>query len=304
MNIFFLIDIFMNFFTASYTVDFQIVDSQKEIAILYFKTWFMVDFISIIPFDLILLYGGVNQISRFSRIGKLYKIVRMMKMIRLLKIAKVRNKIVKDLSHVLRIGVGFERLIFMMLIFCLLVHVIACMWIFIGTFDETSKDNWIYLKGIVDYDDYEMYFTSVYFTVTTIVTVGYGDIVASSVGEKITAVLLMITGVISFSFATGALSSIIASIDSTEAKVKERMGTLSEIRQDYSIKGDLFNKLARYIRYDHSKKQRDVIKFMEELPHKLKIELGTAIHTKMYSAVAFFQGKEHSFLGWISTVVR
>ena len=51
--------------------------------------------------------------------------------------------------------------------------------------------------------------TSFYFTITTIVTVGYGDITAISVIEKIVAVLLMITGVIAFSFATGTLASII-----------------------------------------------------------------------------------------------
>lgn len=50
---------------------------------------------------------------------------------------------------------------------------------------------------------------------TTIVTVGYGDITAESTGERLIAILLMIIGVISFSFATGALSSIIANYDAS-----------------------------------------------------------------------------------------
>ena len=85
--------------------------------------------------------------------------------------------------------------------------------IFIGKFDEDSKNNWIYAKGIVDYDNYELYVTSFYFSVTTIVTVGYGDITAISPGEKILCVLLMITGVIGFSFATGSLTSMITNMD-------------------------------------------------------------------------------------------
>jgi hypothetical protein len=80
--------------------------------------------------------------------------------------------------------------------------------IFIGKFDD-GKDNWIYSKGITDMSEGELYMTSFYFTITTIVTVGYGDITAISVIEKIVAVLLMITGVIAFSFATGTLASII-----------------------------------------------------------------------------------------------
>ena len=55
----------------------------------------------------------------------------------------------------------------------------------------------------------ELYVTSFYFTTTTILTVGYGDITPISITEKILCIFLMIIGVVSFSFATGALSSII-----------------------------------------------------------------------------------------------
>lgn len=90
--------------------------------------------------------------------------------------------------------------------------------------------NWIYQKGIEDYNEGDLYVTAVYFTVTTIVTVGYGDITAQNNVEKIVCVFLMIFGVISFSFATGALSSIIANVDSTEARIKEKMITLSQMQ--------------------------------------------------------------------------
>jgi hypothetical protein len=128
LNCFFFFDIVFNFFTAQYTQEYEIIDDFHEIAMDYLKTWFFVDLLSIIPFDIILMYGNVNRIARFSRIGKLYKIIRMTKMVRLLKIAKVRNKLVKDLSEVLRISVGFERLLFLLIIFILLIHVIACFW--------------------------------------------------------------------------------------------------------------------------------------------------------------------------------
>lgn len=63
----------------------------------------------------------------------------------------------------------------------------------------------------------ELYVTSFYFTTTTVLTVGYGDISAESVSEKILCIILMIIGVISFSFATGSLSSIISNYDQYEA---------------------------------------------------------------------------------------
>ena len=39
-----------------------------------------------------------------------------------------------------------------------------------------TKNNWITIGAYMDYDDLELYIVSFYFTVTTIVTVGYGDI--------------------------------------------------------------------------------------------------------------------------------
>ena len=88
----------------------------------------MVDIISIIPFDIIFMYGQFGRMSRIARIGKLYKIIRMARMVRMLKIVKERNKLMKHINEILKIGVGFERLMFMMLIFMVLQHIAACIW--------------------------------------------------------------------------------------------------------------------------------------------------------------------------------
>jgi hypothetical protein len=97
-------------------------------------------------------------------------------------------------------------------------------------------------------------------------TVGYGDITAVSPGEKILSTVLMIIGVISFSFATGSLSSIIANYDSFEAVLKEKISTLNAISEEYNIQPELYNKCVKTLRYDHSKKSKDFIDFLDELP--------------------------------------
>ncbi len=83
--------------------------------------------------------------------------------------------------------------------------------IYFGTFDERNRENWIYSNDLLDVSEYQLYTASYYFIVTTIMTVGYGDITAISYSEKILCIILMLIGVISFSFATGAISSIITS---------------------------------------------------------------------------------------------
>ena len=61
----------------------------------------------------------------------------------------------------------------------------------------------------------------------------------------------MVLGVLSFSYATGALTNIINNLDSKDAQVKEKISTLNLIQREYDIDNDLFNKLARAIKYDH-----------------------------------------------------
>lgn len=58
-----------------------------------------------------------------------------------------------------------------------------------------------------------MYIASVYYTMTTVATVGYGDIFAVNTFEYVFAIILMIIGVSAFTFVSGALSSILSSYD-------------------------------------------------------------------------------------------
>lgn len=85
------------------------------------------------------------------------------------------------------------------------------------------------INFFVDASNFELYVASIYFTVTTIMTVGYGDISAYNSTERGFCILLMLIGVMSFSYTTGALSSLIASSDSKESQLKEKMGMLLDI---------------------------------------------------------------------------
>ena len=54
-------------------------------------------------------------------------------------------------------------------------------------------------------------------------TVGYGDIAAFNTAERFCCIVMMLIGVVSFSYTTGALASIISSNDSKQAALKEKM---------------------------------------------------------------------------------
>ena len=197
--------------------------------------------------------GDYNSLVRMTRIPKLYKLIKISRLVRMLKVVKDRNKLVKQLSEMLKIGVGVERLFFYFLIFFILCHCGACFWILSAKFNNLDPDTWIIKNEFENLSDFDLYISAFYFTVTTIITVGYGDILAFTTIEKSLCIIFMIIGVISFSFLVGSLSSILSNLDSSSAGLKERIATLNEINREYKLDPNLFLELRKAIKYDHSK---------------------------------------------------
>lgn len=78
--------------------------------------------------------------------------------------------------------------------------------------------------------DRKVYVTSLYFVITTVATVGYGDISPTNWVEQIYCIFLMIFGVLLFTFVSGALSSILSNYDAQQAQLQEKLLYLNKLR--------------------------------------------------------------------------
>jgi hypothetical protein len=94
-----------------------------------------------------------------------------------------------------------------------------------------------------------LYIVSFYWTITTITTVGYGDISGTNNFERMFCSLMMVVGVVSFSFANGSLASIISSYDSKNALYQEKLNILNKAQKEYKIPLDLFIQLKKGIAF-------------------------------------------------------
>ena len=74
--------------------------------------------------------------ARLARIGKMYKLIKLTRLLRVLKIIKERSKLVKYVQEILKIGAGFERLFFFTLMFFLVCHIVACLWVFVAAIED------------------------------------------------------------------------------------------------------------------------------------------------------------------------
>lgn len=217
----FLLDIVIIFNTVYYDEDVNLIDDRPTISMNYLKGWFFIDLLAIVPFDLILnaTSGDYSGLVRIARVGRLYKLVKLTRLLRILKIVKEKSKLLKYIGDMLRLGLGFERLFFFILLFFILCHIGTCLWIIMSTLVDEEEETWIYEFKQSGMSNGGLYLVSFYWTITTITTVGYGDIGGSNNLERFFCAIMMIIGVIAFSFANGSLASIISNYDSTNAQV-------------------------------------------------------------------------------------
>lgn len=221
----FLVDIVLTFFT-SYTDSITSVEvtDNKKIAMKYISSgWFFFDVLSIIPIDYIIKgfdqsdstngadEANINSLLRFAKFSKVYKIVRLTRLAKVFKLLKKKQTLLSKLSEKLKISSGLERLTIFTFFFALFIHVAACLFILLTEFESEIEVTWVFKNG--DLQGWDLYYCAVYFVLTTVSTVGFGDIIPGTLGERIYCIALMFIGVSAFTFVSGALSSIISNYD-------------------------------------------------------------------------------------------
>ena len=140
------IDIIVVFMSEYYDGDMNLISNHKLIAINYVKGWFFIDVLAIIPFEIIItnVAKGMNNLARIAKMGRLYKLVKLTRLLRILKVMKEKSKLMKYLNQFLKVGLSFERLFFFMLMFLMLCHIGACLWVMIAAFhSEDYIGTWL-----------------------------------------------------------------------------------------------------------------------------------------------------------------
>lgn len=117
----------------------------------------------------------------------------------------------------------------------LLTHIMAIIWIWIGTLDEDSwVDSFVNAQKEIFNNDsltrfdfaMEIYINAFYFILTTITTVGYGDISGSTTAEYLFSMCVEFIGLTFFSFLTGTISVMFSGDQSFESLINARMEEL------------------------------------------------------------------------------
>jgi len=135
---------------------------------------------------------------------------------------------------------------------------------------------------------YEVYIHAFYFVVTTMTTVGYGDMSANTTVERIFCIVLMVLGVIVFTFISGALSSVLSNFDSSTAAAAEQQLYVNKLKIAYSIDDTLYNKIYNHGRKNVNNAEAGLDYFVEALPYDLRLSVTLCMYSELFKMHVLF----------------
>lgn len=281
LNLFFIIDIVLNFFT-SYRYQGVEVTHRKKTAAYYLKTFFIVDLIANFPFDLLMMGFADVKLQNIS-IVVIFRLFRLLRIVRLSLIFRRWEAMGRTNSGVLRISKFF-------LIVLILIHWISCVWYLSAFLAKFPEDCWAVRAGIVGAGPVEQYVRSLYWAITTMTTVGYGDITPVRKIEYIISMFVMLSGASLYAFMIGTIASLFSKIDSAKVSHCNRIEAVTQYLHNRQVPRDLNSRIRNYYEYMWAQ-HRGVqsTDYFNELPDPLRLEVLLHVAKDLLDRVPLFK---------------
>ncbi|OAD54974.1 Potassium voltage-gated channel subfamily H member 7 [Eufriesea mexicana] len=248
VDVTFVVDIIINFRTTFVNSDDEVVSHPGKIAVHYLKGWFIIDLLAAIPYDL--LFVGSQTEETTTLIG-------LLKAARLLRLVRVARKIDMYSEY------GAAALLLLMFSFSLFAHWMACIWYAIGNAERPtlkSKIGWLDILANDTHQFYlpnntggpsmkSRYITSLYFTFSSLTSVGFGNVAPNTDAEKIFTILVMLIGSLMYATIFGNVSAIIQRLYSATARYHMQMRRVREFIRFHQIPNPLRQRLEEYLQH-------------------------------------------------------
>ncbi|KAK1795553.1 hypothetical protein P4O66_001051 [Electrophorus voltai] len=305
VDVIFLVDIVLNFHTTFVGPGGEVISDPKLIRMNYLKTWFVIDLLSCLPYDIINAFENVDEdpISESSAVGHvpaaassprnatraedsvlpetqqlfirhtgcfsvyqgLSSLFSSLKVVRLLRLGRVARK----LDHYLEYGAAV--LVLLVCVFGLVAHWLACIWYSIGDYeviDEATNtiktDSWLYQLATSIGRPYRynasgsgqweggpskdtLYISSLYFTMTSLTTIGFGNIAPTTDGEKIFSVAMMMVGSLLYATIFGNVTTIFQQMYTNTNRYHEMLNNVRDFLKLYQVPKGLSERVMDYI---------------------------------------------------------
>ncbi|XP_034408188.1 potassium voltage-gated channel subfamily H member 7 [Cyclopterus lumpus] len=291
VDIMFIVDILINFRTTYVNTNEEVVSHPAKIAIHYFKGWFLIDMVAAIPFDLLIFGSGSDETTT---------LIGLLKTARLLRLVRVARKLDRYSEY------GAAVLMLLMCIFALIAHWLACIWYAIGNVEKPyleHKIGWLDNLGVsigkkYNYSDpssgpsiKDKYVTALYFTFSSLTSVGFGNVSPNTNSEKIFSICVMLIGSLMYASIFGNVSAIIQRLYSGTARYHLQMLRVKEFIRFHQIPNPLRQRLEEYFQHAWTYTNGiDMNMVLKGFPECLQADICLHLNQTLLEGCKVFQG--------------
>ncbi|XP_042228992.1 potassium voltage-gated channel subfamily H member 7-like isoform X12 [Homarus americanus] len=266
VDIMFMVDIVINFRTTYVNHNDEVVSHPGKIALHYLRGWFLIDVVAAIPFDLLLVTDSEphtatapaeRDLEQEADDEKTTTLIGLLKTARLLRLVRVARKIDRYSEY------GAAVLLLLMATFALIAHWLACIWYAIGNAERPGlphKIGWLdHLANATRQYYYSnstggptlraKYVTALYFTFSSLTSVGFGNVAPNTDIEKIFTILVMLIGSLMYASIFGNVSAIIQRLYAGTARYHTQFMRVKEFIRFHQIPNPLRQRLEEYFQH-------------------------------------------------------
>jgi len=271
----------------------------KEIARRYVCSgWFFLDFFSIAVSGLDIFASGDSGVSQLKVLRAL-RVLRLLKLVRLLR----GSRIFRRWENRLSINYGVLSIVNICVMLLFVCHLFACVWGLQASFDPLST--WLGANGYcVPYnvsqpcaegwicDEVEgwscvgaaaQYLYSLYWSIATVTSIGYGDVVATPLQgvEQLMCVSMMLTGSMLFAYLVGSFCGLAQNLAPDVLQFRQDLTNLNKFLNEHKIAHSLRYELREYMHQSVLLRRADTAhRLLREVAPRLRNEVALAINEK------------------------
>ena len=295
INLFLFIDIGLNFF-SDYFDNGLYIKKLKTKALHYFKSWFFIDLIVTIPWDefIVLIYPKLLPYKNVIALIRLFWIIRI-------------YRFLKQLNRIVTINLTVVRMIRFTISIIIYSHWIACFWLYIPTIEWQFgiTTNWMSINDLLNKEPFIQYIRSIYWVITTMTTVGYGDIAPHNSIETIFTIIVMISGVSVYAYIIGNVASLIGNLDASAQLFQKQTTKLNNFLRVQKLPKPLKDRIQLHIHQVWSnEKYLTTSQAIDFLPKTLREDIALYITKNIISNTTLFNKCDKGIHQSIATMVN